>query len=461
METMTQAPWLSDYDLYLFAEGTHRRIYEKLGAHCAAGGGVHFAVWEPEAEQVWVIGEFSGWRPGASALWPRGTGIWEGFVPEARAGQLYKFRVDGADRSDSYAFAAESGALGASRIWDLEAYRWSDAAWTAQRAGRNCPECPVSIYRADLASWRRPPTCREIAQHLADYVHEAGYTHVEFLPVTAAGADYAPDAALGSPDDWMYLVDSLHRREVGVILELRTDNARFWLDRYHADGVRIGAGSPDLRTEFPDRLCGLEWRAVEEGLPEDAVLDHGQESLLPQMAGDEWRKFANLRLLFAKQFGLQGKKLIFMGNDFGQWSEWRPEGELGWHWLQHPLHAGLLRWVRDLNTLYRGEPSLRGEFERVDANAWLRRGRDAADVTLFVLNHTAEPRSNYRLGAPLGGYWAECLNSDAILYGGSGRGNLGGVEAVPLGSEGQPYSLNLTLPPLGALVLRPSRNQES
>ncbi len=193
----------------------------------------------------------------------------------------------------------------------------------------------------------------------------------------------------------------------------------------------------------------------------------GKGSLLARMPGDEWRKFANLRLLFGYQFAHPGKKLLFMGGDFGQWNEWQPDASLDWHLLDYPPHAGLARWVRDLNTFYRGQPSLhqvdfepRG-FEWVDANdfersvaSFLRRARDPEDVLLAVFNFTPVPRTNYRVGAPRGGFWRECLNSDASLYGGSGQGNIGGVEAAPLPAQGQPFSLILTLPPLGALFLR-------
>jgi 1,4-alpha-glucan branching enzyme len=498
METMTQALWLTDYDLHLFAEGTHRRIYEKLGAHLGeldGRRGVHFAIWAPDAEGVSAIGDFNGWQAGANPLWRRQAGVWEGFVPNARPGELYKYRITwrtgGADQADPYGWAFEAGPQGASRIWDLDAYGWSDGAWMAGRGARNCLECPISIYEVHLGSWRRlveegnrPLTYREIAPQLADYVHDAGYTHVEFLPVTGDPLDgslgyqpvawYAPHSRLGTPDDFKYLVDCLHQREIGVILDFQAANARFWLEKYHVDGVRMGAAIADaaaMQAEFPGCLGGLrwsaDWRAGQElaenvvlALPHEEVMGR-KGSLVSRMTGDEWRKFANLRLLFGQQFGHPGKKLIFMGSDFGQWSEWRPDASLDWHWLPHPLHAGLRRWVRDLNTFYRGQPSLVGGFERVEADAFLRRGTDPADVTLFVLNFTAIPRSNYRVGVPLGGYWAECLNSDAVLYGGSGQGNIGGVEAVPLASHGRPYSLNLTLPPLGALVLRSSGNQES
>jgi 1,4-alpha-glucan branching enzyme len=203
-------------------------------------------------------------------------------------------------------------------------------------------------------------------------------------------------------------------------------------------------------------------------LSHDEVV-YGKGSLLAKMPGDEWRKFANLRLLFGYQFGHPGKKLLFMGDEFGQWNEWNHDSSLDWHLLQYPFHSGLLRWVRDLNTFYRGQPSLHqldsesAGFEWVDCNdfersvvAFIRHGRDGSDLTLFAFNFTPVPQPNYRLGVPQGGQWREVLNSDAPLYGGSGQGNIGGVEAVPLPLHGRPYSLTLTLPPLGLVVFRPA-----
>jgi 1,4-alpha-glucan branching enzyme len=207
-------------------------------------------------------------------------------------------------------------------------------------------------------------------------------------------------------------------------------------------------------------------------LSHDEVV-YGKRSLLAKMPGDEWQQFANLRLLFAYQFGFPGKQLLFMGGEFGQWNEWNHDVSLDWHLLQYPFHSGLQRWVRDLNTFYRGQPSLYevdfdpSGFEWIDCNdversvvSFIRRAKTPADMTLIVLNCTPVARENYRLGAPLGGYWRECLNSDAPLYGGSGQGNVGGVEAVPLPVHGRPYSLSLTLPPLGALFLRHAGNPE-
>jgi len=618
METARQTAWLSDYDLHLFAEGTHRRVYDKLGAHCGqseGSRGVYFALWAPGAAQVSVIGDFNSWRPGAHPLMPHPhAGVWEGFVPEAWQGTLYKYAITSRtgerlpDKADPYGFSAEAPPHTASRVWDLNRYQWNDGLWMARQATHNGLDQPISIYQVHLASWRRmveqrnrPLTYRELAEPLADYVHDAGYTHVEFLPLTDLGF-YAPSSRFGPPEDLMYLVDHLHQREIGVVLdwtpanfpldeaglalfdgtplyedgrsseppafhygrpEVRqflTGNALFWLDRYHVDGLHVDGlarmlyldyGRADgqwLRNPhggnenldalqfvrqfneqvygvFPDCFTiagepenwplvsrpvyagglgfGLKWNkgwrrgilsylakdpmfrrynhteltgSAMYGFAENFVLPLSREdvtggkgSLLSRMPGDEWREFANLRLLLAYQFGCPGKKLMFMGGEFGQWSEWREETSLDWHLLGHPLHAGVARWARDLNTFYRGEPSLEVDhdaagFELVDAKdfersviAFLRRGTNPEEVMLVVFNFTPVPRANYRVGVPRGGFWSECLNSDALLYGGSGQGNLGGAEAAPLSLHGQPFSLSLTLPPLGALFLRGAR----
>jgi len=199
-------------------------------------------------------------------------------------------------------------------------------------------------------------------------------------------------------------------------------------------------------------------------LSHDEVV-YGKGSLLNKMPGDQWQKFANLRLLYGFMFGHPGKKLLFMGGEFGQWSEWNHDTSLDWHLLDAPFHSALQRWVRDLNTLYRGQPALyeldfdaRG-FAWVDCNDYqrsvinfLRRGRSPEEQLLFVCNFTPVVRQNYRVGVPRQGFWKELLNSDAPLYGGSGQGNFGGVQSVPLPIHGQPFSLNMTLPPLGVLV---------
>ena len=201
-------------------------------------------------------------------------------------------------------------------------------------------------------------------------------------------------------------------------------------------------------------------------LSHDEVV-YGKGSLLRQMPGDDWQKFANLRLLFGYMYAQPGKKLLFMGGEFGQWEEWYHESSLGWHLLDQPLHRGLQRWVQDLNQLYRNEPALHEQdfdpagFEWIDCNdalqstlGMMRKARSAGGVVIVVLNFTPVPRHNYRVGVPIEGFWREALNSDAQDYGGSGQGSLGGAEASPVSAHGHRYSLNLTLPPLAVVFFK-------
>jgi 1,4-alpha-glucan branching enzyme len=201
-------------------------------------------------------------------------------------------------------------------------------------------------------------------------------------------------------------------------------------------------------------------------LSHDEVV-YGKGSLLGKMPGDDWQKFANLRLLYGYMYTQPGKKLLFMGDEFGQWREWNHDASLDWHLCQYAPHAGLQRWVEDLNRLYRSEPALceldlqPSGFEWIDCNdalvsvvSCLRKGRSTGDLILVVCNFTPVPRLNYRVGAPCGGFWQEVRNSDAREYGGAGYGNLGGVEAAPIPYHGRPYSLNLTLPPLSTVFFK-------
>jgi 1,4-alpha-glucan branching enzyme len=201
-------------------------------------------------------------------------------------------------------------------------------------------------------------------------------------------------------------------------------------------------------------------------LSHDEVV-HGKGSLLRQMPGDDWQKFANLRLMFGYMFGQPGKKLLFMGGEFGQWDEWYHEKSLDWHLLEFPANAGVKRWVEDLNRVYRQEPALNeldldpAGFQWIDCTdvdhsvvSFLRRGKSTGDLILVVANFTPVTHANYRVGAPRNGYWQELLNGDAPIYGGSGQGNLGGQETSPIPYHGYPDSLNLILPPLAVVFFK-------
>jgi 1,4-alpha-glucan branching enzyme len=628
------ASFLTDYDLYLLREGTHLRAWERLGAHRMEQDGVlgtHFAVWAPNAREVSVVGDFNHWRHGETPLSPTAdSGLWQGFVPELGAGALYKYSIDShaggerTEKADPFAFAAEVRPRTASKVWDLGGYAWGDAAWMSGRRDLQAHDRPMSIYEVHLGSWARVPedanrwlTAREIAPRLAEYAASMGFTHVELMPVMEHPLDaswgyqtvgyFAPTSRFGAPQDYMFLIDTLHQHGLGVILDwvpahfpddphglARFDgtalyehadprlgrhpdwgtlifnygrsevanfliaNALFWLECYHADGLRVDAVASMLYLDYsrragdwlPNRYGGREnleavtflkrlnevvyaehpdvvmmaeestaWPGVSrltsngglgfgykwdlgwmhdtlEYLARDPVyrrwhqhrltfrglymhsenyvlalshdeVVHGKGSLLARMSGDRWQQFANLRLLFGNQIAQPGLKLLFMGDEIAQQREWSHDASVDWHLLGDALHRGMQRWVRDLNTLYRGETALHerdGEtdgFEWVDCNdadaslvSWLRWGAARDEAILFAFNFTPVPREDYRVGVPWGGRWQEILNSDASLYGGSGQGNLGGADAQPAPAHGRPFSITISLPPLAVVAFR-------
>jgi 1,4-alpha-glucan branching enzyme len=239
-------PGLSEYDVYLFRQGQHASLWERLGAHPAVRdgqAGVHFGVWAPNADRVAVIGDFDGWQGERAVLTPRpdGSGIWEGFVAGIGVGTLYKYRIQSrhngyrSDRADPFGFAAECPPRTASRVCTLE-HDWGDGDWMRTRRERNALDAPMSVYEVHLGSWRRDPSdpqrlpnYREIAHALADYVLDTGFTHVELMPVTEhpfygswgyqTTGYFAPTARYGTPQDFKYFVDHLHQCGIGVILD--------------------------------------------------------------------------------------------------------------------------------------------------------------------------------------------------------------------------------------------------
>lgn len=203
-------------------------------------------------------------------------------------------------------------------------------------------------------------------------------------------------------------------------------------------------------------------------LSHDEVV-HGKRALLDKMPGDDWQRFANLRALFGYLYGHPGKKVLFMGGEFGQWWEWNHDASLQWHLCQYEPHLAMQRYVRDLNRLYREEVALHqvdfdsSGFQWIDFGdaeqsmvAFVRRAKDASRFVVCVCNFTPVPRHGYRIGVPVAGSYRELLNSDAAVYGGSNIGNLGEVHAEATPSHGLPFSLSLTLPPLGVLFLKPA-----
>jgi 1,4-alpha-glucan branching enzyme len=243
-----------------------------------------------------------------------------------------------------------------------------------------------------------------------------------------------------------------------------------WNMGWMHDTLEYFSKDPVFRKFHQNLLSFNIWYAFFENfmlpLSHDEVV-YGKGSLVHKMPGDDWQKFANLRLLFGYMFGEPGKKLIFMGGEFGQWDEWYHERSLSWDLLQYPMHQGIQRWVRDLNVVYRREPALHqldfstAGFEWIDFRdadssvfVFLRKASKGGDLIAVAANFTPVPRINYRFGVPRGGRWVELLNSDAKVYGGSGQGNYGGIDAVPLASHGHNYSISPTLPPLGIIFLK-------
>jgi 1,4-alpha-glucan branching enzyme len=624
---------LTQDDLYLFNEGRHFRLYQKLGAHPLVVNGVsgtYFAVWAPNARQVSLSGDFNGWNTESHLLKPRASsGIWEGFTPGVVKGALYKYHIASrfdqyeVDKTDPLAFYNEISPRTASIVCDL-AYTWSDQKWMKHRTESNSLRSPICIYEMHLGSWRRIPeennrplTYRELAPILTEYILQTGFSHVEFLPLMEypfggswgyqTTGYFAPTSRFGAPQDLMYLIDYLHRHGIGVILDwtpshfpddghglayfdgthlyehadpqkgLHPDwdsliynygrnevqsflisSALYWLDAYHADGLRVdGVASmlyldysrkpgqwkpnqyggnenlealaflknlneqvyrnyPDVHTVAEESTTwpgvshptyvgglgfGMKWDlgwmhdtliymsqdpvfrkyfhkeltfrmlyAYSENfvlpLSHDEVV-HGKGSLLTKMPGTDEQKFANLRLLFGYMYAQPGKKLLFMGDEFGQREEWDHDASLDWHLLNHAPHSNVQKWVSDLNRVYRTERAFfeldydPAGFSWIDVKdvdcsilSLMRWPNQQDEAVLAVFNFTPVPRFNYRIGVPFAGVWKEVLNSDAADYGGWGYGNLGKVEAEAVPFHGRPLSLNLTLPPLAVLFLK-------
>jgi 1,4-alpha-glucan branching enzyme len=280
--TPTSAPsLLTDFDLYLFNEGTHERVYQKLGAHPMVHEGVagtYFATWAPNADVVSVIGDFepNHWDPSVTPLRPRGSsGIWEGFVPGVGPGTRYKYSIRARgtttrfDKADPYGFAAELRPRTASIVWDLGAYRWHDPDWLAQRERRQALDAPISIYEVHLGSWKRVPGTNgfpsycDLGQQLAAYCTQMGYTHIELLPISEHPFDpswgyqtvgyFAPTSRFGTPDDFKAFVDTLHQAGVGVLLDWVP--AHFPRDPHglsYYDGTALYEHADPRQGEHPD-----------------------------------------------------------------------------------------------------------------------------------------------------------------------------------------------------------------
>jgi 1,4-alpha-glucan branching enzyme len=613
---------LTDDDRWSFNGGTHTSLYEVLGAHLD-GDGTVFRVWAPAASRVEVIGDFNNWtggwalNPDTSGIWSgRIPGVGAGEVYKYRV--MPAGGGAAMDKADPVAFRAQEPSATGSVVWDLD-YEWEDEKWMDGRASHNALDAPISIYELHLGSWRyEPGGYRALAHQLVDYVRELGFTHVELLPVMEhpfygswgyqTTGYFAATARYGSPQDLMYLVDHLHQSGIGVILdwvpshfpsdahglasfdgthlyehsdpqmgyhpdwdslifnydryEVRSfllSSVLFWLDRYHADGIRVDAVAsmlyrdysrkegewipnefggrenlgaisllklinraayaryPDIQmyaeesTAFPmvthptdvgglgfgqkwdmgwmnDTLAYVSREPIHRTfhhselsfrmvyafnenftlpLSHDEVV-HGKGSMLAKQPGDRWQQFAGLRLLYAYQWAQPGKKLLFMGSEFGVPGEWNHEEELAWPIITEPDHAGIKMWVTDLNDLLRSNPSLHERDNDEEGFRWVV-GDDAANSVygflrfdgngaplLFVANFTAVVRHDYRLGVPVAGSWTEVLNGDDLSYGGSGILNQGPLATDAIPAHGFDDSITITVPPLTGVFLIPT-----
>lgn len=525
-------------------------------------------------------------------------------------------------KADPVGFGAEMRPKSASVVRDLSTYTWRDTPWMKGRAGRHHREAPMSVYEVHLGSWQRGDgnkylTYAQLAEKLIPYVKGLGFTHIELMPITEHPFDgswgyqpiglYAPTARHGTPADFKAFVDACHRAEIGVILDwvpghfpsdehglgqfdgthlyehadprkgfhpdwntlifnfgrrevvnYLVANARFWLEEYHLDGLRVDAvasmlyldysredgewlPNPDggnenwdavkfLQSMNADAYCAMDgiftvaeestaWPGVTsptdhdglgfgfkwnmgwmndtlEYMSEDPInrshhhhkmtfgidyafgenymlplshdeVVHGKGSLIDRMPGDRWQKFANLRAYYAFMWTHPGKKLLFMGSEFGQTEEWNADRSLDWHLTQFPEHKNTQALIGDLNRLYRGSPALHeqdcmaGGFEWVDGGAqadnvlsFIRWDKARKAPCLTVCNFSPVPRYNYKVGVPLAGYWQEMVNTDSALYGGSGKGNMGGFETENSPAHGHKQSLQLTLPPLATTIFK-------
>jgi 1,4-alpha-glucan branching enzyme len=626
---LSPSPLLGEIDLYLFGEGKHEKIYEKLGAHVITVDGkqgVAFGVWAPSAERVSVVGSFNGWDGSHHPMGRLGpTGVWELFVPGLESGALYKYEIVTAGlpkvlKADPYAFMMEVPPDTSSIVFETK-HRFRDKAWMNRRAKWQPWKEPLSIYEVHLGSWRRVPeennrslSYREIAPMLAEYAVENGFTHIEFLPLKEhpygpswgyqVSAYYAPSARYGTPDDFRFLVDHLHRRGIGVIMDwvpahfpkdafalARFDgtalyehldprrgehpdwgtyifnygrnevrnfliaNALFWLREFHLDGLRVDAVASMLYLDYsrsegqwvanefggrenleaislmkelnevthrdcPGALMIAEestaWPAVSRpvyagglgfdfkwnmgwmhdtlkyfqtdplfrvgnhsaltfGLlyawSENFILPfshdevvHMKGALLNKMPGDEWQKFASLRALYGYMWAHPGKKLLFMGGEFGQWREWNETESLDWHLLKTPEHGGVQLLIRDLNHVYAKHRALWEGDGEPEGFQWIEADNAAENVIAFrrlststgteivcVCNFSPVLREAHRLGLPLAGRYKQLINTDAEKYGGAGAGVAKSVTAEKIPIQGLDYSTEITLPPLATV----------
>ena len=613
--------FITELDRYLFGQGTHYKIFEKLGAHqktYKGKSGMYFAVWAPHAKAVGVVGDFNGWDPDAAPMSPLAdSGIYETFIPGVGLGELYKFAITTQDgkilfKADPYAVHAEFRPGTASITEDISGFKWEDAGWMDARKKADPVKSPMAIYEVHLGSWRkkdRPQkegyyTYMEAAHELADYVKKMGYTHVELMGIAEHPYDgswgyqvtgyYAPTSRYGTPKEFMYFVNYLHKKGIGVILDwvpahfpkdahgladfdgqplyeyadprkgehpdwgtkVLIANALYWVENFHVDGLRVDAvasmlyldyGRSDgnwvpnkygenknleaieffrhLNSVLTGHLTGAmmiaeestAWpgvtKAPEEGglgftfkwnmgwmhdfleymkldpyfrkfnhnkmtfgityatsenyiltLSHDEVV-HLKCSMINKMPGLNGDKFANLKAGYTFMMGHPGKKLLFMGQDFGQYHEWDEKVALDWYLADEPLHKDLQKYYSDLLHVYQKYPALWqldsdwNGFQWINANdgdrsifSFIRRDETGKKNLLFIINFTPVARDDYRVGVPKSGTYSLILNSEHGLY---KRGEHAfSVRSKKSECDGQPYSFAYPLPAYGAAIFK-------
>ena len=629
----------TELDMYLFGQATHYDIYKKLGAHPAEirkKKGILFDVWAPHAAEVYVIGTFNDWNETANPmrrLEPAGIGIFEAFIPKAELGDLYKYLIITPDgrklyKADPYANYAEVCPGTASRIADIEHFKWTDDKWMDKRKQTEDVYAePMAIYEVHPGSWMRHPgreddgyySYREMAAALTKYVKGMGYSHVELMGISEYPYDgswgyqvtgyYAPTSRYGTPEDFVYLVNYLHKHGIGVILDwvpahfpkdahgladfdgcplyeyadprmgehpewgtkifdygksevknFLIGSALMWIEHYHIDGLRVDAVASMLYLDYGKKegqwiankygenknLEAIEffrhintlitgrnhgtvmiaeestaWPMVtgpaDKGglnftykwnmgwmhdfldymsldpyfrknnhhkmtfamsynnsekyilvLSHDEVV-HLKKSMWEKMPGDEEDKFRNLKSAYSFMMGHPGKKLLFMGQDFGQLREWSEERELDWYLMEEPRHRQLNEYFRELLHIYRKYPAMYEQdsdwngFEWINADdadrsiySFVRKSKNGKNSLLFVCNMTPVARDDYRVGVPKKGTYHLLLNSNEVRFGGTeaDKSRPASYKAVKSECDGREYSISYPLPPFGVAVFR-------
>ena len=629
----------TELDMYLFGQATHYDIYKKLGAHPAEirkKKGILFDVWAPHAAEVYVIGTFNDWNETANPmrrLEPAGIGIFEAFIPKAELGDLYKYLIITPDgrklyKADPYANYAEVRPGTASRIADIEHFKWTDDKWMDKRKQTEDVYAePMAIYEVHPGSWMRHPgreddgyySYREMAAALTKYVKGMGYSHVELMGISEYPYDgswgyqvtgyYAPTSRYGTPEDFVYLVNYLHKHGIGVILDwvpahfpkdaygladfdgcplyeyadprmgehpewgtkifdygksevknFLIGSALMWIEHYHIDGLRVDPVASMLYLDYGKKegqwiankygenknLEAIEffrhintlitgrnhgtvmiaeestaWPMVtgpaDKGglnftykwnmgwmhdfldymsldpyfrknnhhkmtfamsynnsekyilvLSHDEVV-HLKKSMWEKMPGDEEDKFRNLKSAYSFMMGHPGKKLLFMGQDFGQLREWSEERELDWYLMEEPRHRQLNEYFRELLHIYRKYPAMYEQdsdwngFEWINADdadrsiySFVRKSKNGKNSLLFVCNMTPVARDDYRVGVPKKGTYHLLLNSNEARFGGTeaDKSRPASYKAVKSECDGREYSISYPLPPFGVAVFR-------